>query len=70
MLSFILEVFPRLDKLKLHMLCHSDHKEFLCQICGKQFKRKDKLKEHLQRMHSPNREIKLAGNINLFVNYF
>jgi len=44
------------------MLRHSDHREFLCANCGKQFKRKDKLKEHMQRMHAPDREAKLAGN--------
>ncbi len=54
-------MFPRPDKLKLHMLRHSDHREFLCANCGKQFKRKDKLKEHMQRMHAPDREAKLAG---------
>ena len=30
---------------------HSDVKEFECNECGKQFKRKDKLKEHAKRMH-------------------
>ena len=43
------------------MLRHSDHREFLCANCGKQFKRKDKLKEHMQRMHAPDREAKIAG---------
>ena len=43
------------------MLRHSDHREFLCQSCGKQFKRKDKLKEHIQRMHAPDREARLAA---------
>ncbi len=27
-------------------------KEFTCNDCGKQFKRKDKLREHVQRMHT------------------
>ena len=43
------------------MLKHSDHREFLCQTCGKQFKRKDKLKEHINRMHAVDREAKLAA---------
>ena len=42
------------------MLSHSDRREFLCQSCGKQFKRKDKLKEHIQRMHSADRDARLA----------
>lgn len=42
------------------MLRHSDRREFLCQSCGKQFKRKDKLKEHAKRMHSVDREARLA----------
>lgn len=41
------------------MLRHSDHREFLCANCGKQFKRKDKLKEHMKRMHAPDREAKV-----------
>lgn len=35
---------------------HSDRKEFLCNDCGKQFKRKDKLREHVMRMHSDQPE--------------
>lgn len=42
------------------MLSHSNRREFLCQSCGKQFKRKDKLKEHIQRMHSADRDARLA----------
>ena len=30
---------------------HSDKREFLCNECGKTFKRKDKLKEHAKRIH-------------------
>lgn len=43
------------------MLKHSEHREFLCALCGKQFKRKDKLKEHVKRMHDPSREAKMAN---------
>ena len=50
-------MFPRPDKLKLHMLRHSNHREFMCESCGRQFKRKDKLKEHMKRMHHPDREM-------------
>lgn len=37
---------------------HSDEREFLCANCGKQFKRKDKLTEHMRNMHSEERERK------------
>ncbi|KAH1009883.1 hypothetical protein HUJ04_002184 [Dendroctonus ponderosae] len=43
--------FATVDNLKKHMLCHSDHREFLCADCGKQFKRKDKLAEHIKKLH-------------------
>ncbi|MEQ2182862.1 hypothetical protein GOODEAATRI_026652 [Goodea atripinnis] len=32
------KAFCRPDKLRLHMLRHSDRKDFLCSTCGKQFK--------------------------------
>lgn len=48
------------------MLCHSDRWEFKCDICDKQFKRKDKLKEHTNRMHSPDRDIRMAGKFSIF----
>lgn len=47
---------PSVDKLKIHMLSHSDRRDFLCPDCGKRFKRKDKLREHAKRMHSAERE--------------
>ena len=31
-------------------------KEFLCNDCGKQFKRKDKLREHVIRMHNVDQQ--------------
>ena len=35
----------------IFLLRHSDKREFLCNECGKTFKRKDKLKEHAKRIH-------------------
>lgn len=35
---------------------HSDEREFLCSICGKLFKRADKLTEHVRNTHSGERE--------------
>ena len=35
---------------------HSDKREFLCNECGKTFKRKDKLKEHAKKIHSLQRK--------------
>uniref|UniRef100_A0A8C4QQY3 C2H2-type domain-containing protein n=1 Tax=Eptatretus burgeri TaxID=7764 RepID=A0A8C4QQY3_EPTBU len=32
------KTFCRPDKLKLHQLRHSDRRDFLCSVCGKQFK--------------------------------
>lgn len=88
------KAFCRPDKLRLHMLRHSDRKDFLCSTCGKQFKvmpsemlknvkkkkrifidfcfipffcgakRKDKLREHMQRMHNPDREAKKAERVH------
>ena len=40
---------------------HSDVREFSCPDCGKQFKRKDKMKEHFRRMHSLDRMSKLEA---------
>jgi hypothetical protein len=34
------------------MVRHSEIKDFMCDDCGKQFKRKDKLREHVKRMHN------------------
>ena len=37
---------------------HSERKDFVCHECGKPFKRKDKMKEHVKRMHSEERKLK------------
>ncbi|XP_076801324.1 PR domain zinc finger protein 10-like isoform X3 [Clavelina lepadiformis] len=43
--------FAKKYTLKLHCTVHSDVFNFLCQSCGKGFKRKDKLNDHIKRMH-------------------
>lgn len=43
--------FPIQENLKKHMLRHSDVREFLCADCGRQFKRKDKLADHIKKLH-------------------
>ena len=40
-----------MDKLRIHMVTHSDFHEFMCEYCAAQFKRKDKLMEHIKRTH-------------------
>lgn len=40
-----------------HVLIFTFYREFKCANCDKQFKRKDKLKEHMTRMHNAEREI-------------
>ena len=47
-MSLHILLYFRPDKLKLHMLKHSSHREFMCHLCGRQFKRKDKLKVRLK----------------------
>ncbi|KAG7175338.1 PR domain zinc finger protein 10-like [Homarus americanus] len=54
---------PSIDKLKIHMLSHSDRRDFLCPDCGKRFKRKDKLREHSKRMHSTEREARTSKSV-------
>ena len=36
------------------MVTHSDFHEFMCEFCAAQFKRKDKLMEHIKRTHLIN----------------
>lgn len=43
-------VFCRAEKLKQHSLIHSNTREYMCDTCGKQFNRKDKVhfcKDHV-----------------------
>ena len=44
------------------MLRHTTHREFMCETCGRQFKRKDKLKEHIKRMHSADKEARTLAH--------
>lgn len=45
-----------LQQCHSYLCSHSDVKEFLCNDCGKQFRRKDKLREHVLRMHAARNE--------------
>ena len=40
------------------MVKHSERKDFVCDECGKRFKRKDKMREHVKRMHNEERKMK------------
>ena len=44
--------------MKAHMVKHSERKDFVCDECGKRFKRKDKMREHVKRMHNEERKMK------------
>ena len=46
----------------IFLLRHSDKREFLCNECGKTFKRKDKLKEHAKRIHENPLRKNIAQN--------
>ena len=35
----------------MHRVIHSNKFDFLCHACGKGFKRKDKLHDHIKRVH-------------------
>ncbi|XP_066252945.1 PR domain zinc finger protein 10-like [Euwallacea similis] len=51
--------FSIIDNLKKHLIKHSDRKEFLCADCGKQFKRKDKLSDHIKKIHKQESDQKI-----------
>ncbi|KAG8568100.1 hypothetical protein GDO81_013888 [Engystomops pustulosus] len=61
---FCTDSFDRLDLLKDHVAVHVVDGCFSCPTCKKRFsdfiQRKDKLREHMQRMHNPEREAKKA----------
>ncbi|KAL7981530.1 hypothetical protein Chor_005618 [Crotalus horridus] len=65
---FCPESFDRLDLLKDHVAIHINDGYFTCPTCKKRFpdfiQRKDKLREHMQRMHNPEREAKKADRIS------
>ena len=44
--------------MKAHMVKHSERKDFVCDECGKRFKRKDKMREHVKRMHNEERKMR------------
>ncbi|XP_004688832.1 PREDICTED: PR domain zinc finger protein 10 [Condylura cristata] len=65
---FCSDSFDRLDLLKDHVAIHINDGCFTCPTCKKRFpdfiQRKDKLREHMQRMHNPEREAKKADRIS------
>uniref|UniRef100_A0A336KH81 CSON008007 protein n=1 Tax=Culicoides sonorensis TaxID=179676 RepID=A0A336KH81_CULSO len=40
-----------LNHLKAHMISHSDEKPWKCNLCEKSYKRKEKLKQHVDKFH-------------------
>ena len=48
---FAPRALPGGDKLKTNLVRHSEAQDFMCDDCGEQCKRKDKLGEHEKRMH-------------------
>ena len=50
-----------LNQIFLLILQHSNVREFMCDTCGRQFKRKDKLKEHVKRIHDEKLRIEAAA---------
>ena len=44
--------FTGRDKFNTHLARHSQATDFMCDDCGEQCKRKDKLREHGKRMHN------------------
>uniref|UniRef100_A0A672PIU5 PR domain zinc finger protein 10 n=1 Tax=Sinocyclocheilus grahami TaxID=75366 RepID=A0A672PIU5_SINGR len=72
---FCAEAYDRLDLLKVHVHVHLVNGCFSCPSCKKTFtdfiqvhetylRMKDKLREHMQRMHNPEREAKKADRIH------
>ena len=45
--------FHRFDKLKLHIMTHGNIKPFKCTVCDVGFTRKEHLKVHVNKQHSP-----------------
>ncbi|CAG0907337.1 unnamed protein product, partial [Cyprideis torosa] len=49
------KTYPAANKLRYHLKLHSQHPSFICEHCGKEFRRKDRLTAH-EKIHSPNRK--------------
>ena len=52
--------FGRLSNLKRHLLLHSkeeeSEKEFVCDVCGKRYKRENSYQFHILKCQKPNKE--------------
>ena len=46
-------MFFRREHLQKHIVLHTGARDFSCDMCGKEFPRKDALQDHIRRIHGP-----------------